>query len=513
MDTPEIPEQTGSGESGTPPSLESAWVIVSDIHKGEGQTIEVQRRHQLKNRLVQMLHRLLELTLKLIGVRIGRLSPLGTVEIPNPLEDFPYDDVFVAFVRRIIATWGHANVLGLKMMGDCFDALAVTCEGRQGVRPTEGVGANKMKKIIRGHPRSFDILAEFIALPNAYLDIFTGNHDSFLNWPAVQRILIRRISKGDALLAAKIRFVDYRSRYRQVEDGVLFDHGMNAEPHTALDPDKPFITERLGKKLRNPELNEPIGNLMTEQVVNPSKIRNDNLARLKDAESWTEAVRRGRYFWGLFIGWNLAVFAAKSAHRLRTILEVVFATTKHDPVDDYGESILREYGGIIVAVFLGHSHRAKRSTVAGLGTYINVGSPARIRRLEWPNLAYHWKSFRKIEELWRGFLHHLYSAKTPVGRKVTVSLLYLVVMGLIIAFLQTSFIGAWAYTLTVIKGFAIVTFAFLVLKSFTHLFMVKPDVVEYQLFTCGLKRCYSDGTLLVDLMEFNPIDDVIREYV
>jgi hypothetical protein len=522
MATSERPAPAGPGEeSGTPRTLETAWFIFGDIHTGAGKTIEVRRRRTLRYRLARVYHLCIVWLLTAIGRKADRLPPPETERVPNKLEDFPHDDYFVGFVDAMIAMCGHAaRTLGLMLMGDCFDALAVTINGKFGEKRTEKNGAKKMMKIIMGHPAFFDALASFLRLTNAELVIFTGNHDSFLNWPLVRKLVVRRLAKNDPVIAAKIRFVGYAERYRLIEDEVYFDHAMNAEPHTALDPDKPFITERHGKKLAEPELNEPLGNLMTEEIVHSIKQENQNVGTLEEEpHAWNEAWRFGRYGWAIRSGVTLAAFYwRRSAEGFSTIIKVVASTMpkpkpSKEPVIAYAEKALRDHKGNVRAVFVAHSHRPCRLTPEEGGTIVNVGSPTRRRRLVWPEAADSPDKRGFFGEGWRGLLHHLYSSKTPFGHTASLLVLYVAIASLLVAALLTSFGTAWTLTIILSKLFILVTLGFLCLKMLVRFFMIKPAVEEYVLFTCGLKRRYSDGTLLADLMRYDIAEKTIREHV
>lgn len=521
MTASEHPVQTGPGEeSGNLKTLDIAWFILGDIHTGAGKTIEVRQHRTIRFRLAQLLHLAIVGLLRLIGRRADIAPPPETVPIKNPLEDFPHDGYFVGFVRAVIAMCGHATqVIGIKLMGDCFDALAVTIDGVFGKPRTQKNGAKKIRRIIAGHPQFFDILAEFIRLPNGYLDIFTGNHDSFLNWPLVRKLIVRRLAGNDQELAKRIRFIGYEERYQLIEGEAYFDHAMNAERHTALDPDKPFVTERYGRKLVEPELNEPVGNLMTEELANAIKLDNQNVSLLEDAHTWDEAWRTAKYGWAARSLGRLAAFYAHRFHEgLANIVAAVVSTMPKpkpikDPVLAYAEKKLREFRSQVRAVFVAHSHKPSRTTFEEGGTVINVGSPARQRRLVWPAVADSPEKRHWYGEGWRGLTHHLYSSKTPFGLTVSLLLLYAMIAALLVSFLFMPLGKTLTLSIIFAKGFAFVTLAFLCFKGLARFFMVKPEVVEYVRFTCGLQRRYSDGMMLADLMCYDTEQQIIREMV
>src|SRR5688572_18759589 len=160
MDTASTVHSNGQGGSQDAP-CEEVHVIVSDMHLSAGKVLQVRAKRSIRWRVVRAVKKV-----------FTEVDPAPVYEVPNPLEDFVYDDVFAAFVAKVVATYGSAQVLRIKLMGDVFDPLAVTWGGRLSDPPFEAVAAFKMRKIIRGHASYFDALVAFLKAPNARLDVF-----------------------------------------------------------------------------------------------------------------------------------------------------------------------------------------------------------------------------------------------------------------------------------------------------------------------------------------------------
>ncbi|HTK04379.1 MAG TPA: hypothetical protein VL500_02255 [Candidatus Eisenbacteria bacterium] len=487
---------------------------MSDMHLSAGKVLQVRAKRSLRWRAVRFVKKI-----------FTEVEPPAIYEVPNPLEDFVYDDVFAAFVTKVIADYGSSQVLRIKLMGDVFDPLAVTWGGRLSDPPFEAVAAFKMRKIIRGHATFFDALVAFLKAPNARLDVFVGNHDQFLCWPKVQKELVKRLAGGDPALAAKIRFVDQSMDFEELHRGVLYDHGMNSEAHNTIDPRTTILHDHFGQPLKRPVLNKPLGSHMTVTLASRLKLKNPLIGRMPtEWDIWLHAVKH-QWAWGVFAGFALAwmliynqLFAFWDIRRktgFLTVLRVVLATTKHNPVDTYASKLFRKREGVRVVV-LGHSHIAKRMT-GPEGTYINTGSWAMKLRFVFPTFTYTWTRFRWLEVVVRTVGHFLKTGELAFARQLTKLLGFVAAVGAMLTFLLTSFRQnsyhvLW-YDLLDFKLPVGILLVSLVVSGLFRVFAIKPDVVDDTQFTFGLIRHCADGELNADLMRYDPQEDAIRECV
>lgn len=490
-------------------------IVVSDMHLGEGRTILVPRKRRFVVRIAAWVRR---------GFR--REARPDLVEIVNPLEDFPFDVEFAAFLTRITEQFRDAGTLRLRLMGDVFDPLAVSMHGRFIDPPYETVGLYKMRKIMRGHEGFFDALAEFLRSPNARIDIFAGNHDLFLVWPKVQQEVVRRLVGDDPALEERIRFIDHHRRFEDGDRGVLYYHGMNAEPHNTCLPEQVVLTHRFGADLKRPVLNMPYGSYMTMGLVNRLKMRNRLVGRMReDRQIWTHAVRF-RWGWGLYAGFVLlwhfiysqlfAFWDIRRKSSFRTILATVLSTTTKNPVDIYAARLLKEREDVRVVV-MGHSHNWKRASSES-GTYLNTGSWALTYRLEEPKFELRWKRFRRLELVWRSAGHFLKTGELPFFTQLRKVIGYLAVVTAMIAFLAVHVPAGADFTLGDIHLVDLklpigVALCFLLVGGVFRFFAAKPSVVDDTKFTFGLVRHYANGDLKAEVMEFDPVERSVKECV
>ena len=514
MDTVNTVHSNGDGTSSDVPPYEEVSVVVSDMHLSAGKVLQV----RVKNRLSWRIKRWAKSFFTDVG------SP-PVIEVPNPLEDFIYDDVFAAFVARFVAAYGSADILRLRLMGDVFDPLAVTWRGRLSDPPFEAIAAHKMRTIVRGHPVFFDAIAAFLKAPNARLDVFVGNHDQFLCWPKVQREIVKRLAHGDPAIAAKIRFVDQSMDFTDLHRGVLYYHGMNAEAHNTIDARTTILNDHFGQPLKRPVLNKPLGSHMTVSLAGPLKLGNPLIGRMpKEWDIWLHAVKH-EWGWGVFAGFALAwmliynqLFAFWDIRRktgLLTVLRVVLATTRHNPVDTYAEKLFRgdDHPRVVV---LGHSHIPRRVTGPD-GTYINTGTWAMKLRFVYPSFVFTWTKFRWLEVVARTIGHFLKTGQLAFARQLSKLLGSVAAIAAMLAFLLTSFrqnsYHVLSYDLLDLKLPVGILLVFLVVSGLFRIFAGKPDLVDDTQFTFGLVRHYRDGGIKADLMRYVPQEDVIRECV
>lgn len=503
----------GDGTSQDAPPLEEVSVVVSDMHLSAGKTLQVRVKRRLSWRIVRW-----------VKGFFTDVEPPPVYEVPNPLEDFVYDDVFAAFVAKFVALYGSADVLRLRLMGDVFDPLAVTWRGKLADPPFEAVSACKMRTIIRGHATFFDAIETFLKAPNARLDVFVGNHDQFLCWPKVQREIVKRLARRDPTIEAKIRFVDQSMDFSDQHRGVLYDHGMNAEAHNTIDPRTTILHDHFGQPLKRPILNKPLGSHMTVSLAGPLKLRNPLIGRMPtEWDIWLHAVKH-KWGWGVFAGFALAwmliynqLFAFWDIRRktgFLTVLRVVLATTRHNPVDTYAQRLARREG--VRVVVLGHSHIPRRVTGPD-GTYINTGTWAMKLRFVYPSFTYTWTKFRWLEVVMRTVGHFLKTGELAFARQLTKLVGFVAAVAAGLVFLFTSFrensYHVLSYDLLDLKLPVGILLVFLVVSGLFRIFAIKPDVVDDTQFTFGLIRHYRDGGLKADLMRYAPQDDVIRECV
>ncbi|MFH1046768.1 MAG: hypothetical protein V1738_00550 [Patescibacteria group bacterium] len=479
-------------------------IVISDLHLGEGPQTELEYggRRGFSRAMRVILYRV-----------FGIGSPHEVVN--NDLEEFHYDHEFADFLGFTAERYRATDQLRLRLLGDVFDPLTVAWEGRYQDPPYEDVAVAKLVRIIAGHPDFFRALKDFISQSNCRLDIFVGNHDLFLVWPAVQRLLRSTITGDDSELDERLRIIDQRDRYRLKERDVLYEHGNFAEPHNSVKAQDTIVLSILGQNLRRPILNAPYGNYMFVDMVTRIKNSNPLVGRIRsDRRVWNHAFRY-RWLWGLKAGlllvWHFIyshLFAVADIRRkatLRKILDIVAWTTSNQSVDGYAMRLLERNDDVKVVV-LGHSHNWRRMS-SDHGTYLNVGNWSCSYRLEEPAFELKWSRLPRVEFAWRALRHFFLTGEVRFAWRMTKFVGALALISAMFAFVFGAFDGgAWTFwplqpiVTKVLVGLAL---TFILVAGVFRLFSTEPSIKSDTHFTFGLIGYRHDGKFRADLMEYD----------
>lgn len=508
METQEEIPPGGPNENG--PIYDEVEAVLSDAHLSEGPILNVARKPNPAVRLFRTI--------------AGRKVAPDIRQMLNPLEDFPDDGVFCSFLDRLVERFGGARVLRLRLLGDMFDFLAVPWRGELKDPPFEGVACRKMERIFVGHQRFFDALTAFVTRTNAELVIFAGNHDLHLVWPRVQELILRRICGDDPVLRARVRFIDHRQGFREIHRGVLYDHGMNAEIDTSIDPKNAILTHGMGGELKRPILNQPLGNYMTIGLAAPLKLRNKLIGRMPtEKDIWLHAARFN-WQWGLYAGcmvvWILiynqffAFWDIRRKTGLLTMLRVILGTYRKNPVGEWAAKLLGKDG--VRVVVNGHSHIESRVTGPD-GTSINTGTWSKKLRFVWPQFPRLWKRFRWLEPAWRSTVHFFRTGELRLATKILKIVGFLALVAALLTFLWTTFPEHGPQSLSWhpndLKIYVGLGLIILVTVGLWKFLIVEPDTEPATRYTFALVRHGPDEALNAELMEYRPDDGTFRECV
>lgn len=489
-------------------------VVVSDLHLGEGPrvTVEYGGRCGMSRAWHAILHR-----------AFGRGERLE--EVDNPFDDFPFDGEFTDFLTLVRERFGEAGTLHLRLLGDTFDPLAVTWQGRYEEPRYEDAALDKMSRIMRGHAGFFRAVSEFLSAPNCRVDVYIGNHDLFLAWPSVRRLITDELTAGCAEKISRLRFICQEHGFETLERGVLYSHGNRSEAHNYVAPKDVIVDEVFGVKLKRPILNIPYGSYAVVNLVLPLKRRNPLVGRMRhERYIWWHAMRH-RWLWGLYAGvmlvWHFlysSFFAALDIRRkssLRRVLGTAAATVRSHPVDDDALQLLKERDDVRVIVF-SHTHAAIRVS-NDYGTYINTGNWSRSFRLEEKEFVLKWGAFRRLEFCWRALAHFFRTGEVRFAWRLIKFAGIAAAIAAISAYVCGAFDGGawdfWPMGTAEVKTLAAIALAFLLVTSLFRLFAVEPTVVDDTKFTFALIRHGRDASLKADLMEYLPEEKNIRECV
>ena len=177
--------------------------ILSDLHLGEGRSLESRRYSRL--------------------------------------ESFFYDSEFAGFIDRVLVdSMAHRRRTRLILNGDVFDFLSLTRipseeemerwgwkidedERKFGLNPTPSKSAWKVSMILQGHPTFFSALLRFIQAGHA-VTITRGNHDPELFFPEVRE----RFHQDLAAIAKEAELSDLTEE--QLREQITFEQWFYFEP-------------------------------------------------------------------------------------------------------------------------------------------------------------------------------------------------------------------------------------------------------------------------------------------
>ncbi len=314
-----------------------------------------------------------------------------------------------------------------RFLGDTFDCSAVELPGKPIATPDEENGVAKIKKIITAHPVFFDALKDFCSAPNTMVKFFTGNHDPELDWPAVQKMIVERISP---LSPKKVLFL-----YEEYSHGAYYRHG-EEEPHLKTNRAKPIITatevSKLLKALKingfkfaaRDVLDVSASHYLTSDLMYHLKKHNYLIGRMHIHDFvWIDAIKhlfteswyRDRWFFlhGAFHlsrtfyryvlrpqSWDIEM--KLGAKKILRILYWTFtgASDGHTPKDS-AMKILRERPEVNCVIY-SHEHEYAFEIIQAGGqtkTYINTGTWMPQFRQKKAKLSAPWKRFRQVEKL------------------------------------------------------------------------------------------------------------------
>ncbi len=172
-----------------------------------------------------------------LGCDVKRTAPLG-----DPART-GLDRALVHFLDHHAARRAGGRRWRLLLAGDVFDFVAVTAmpaprltarfsvrdeEQRYGLAPEEEKCVWKLRRIAARHEEVFHALARFL-IAGHDVQFIRGNHDAELQFPSVQRELVRLLSRRAGVEGDALRALEERIRFHAwfyLEPGLLYlEHG------------------------------------------------------------------------------------------------------------------------------------------------------------------------------------------------------------------------------------------------------------------------------------------------
>lgn len=317
----------------------------------------------------------------------------------NPLEDFHQDERFREFLEYYSTGEYTDTDVELIINGDFFDPLAVIplpggkWKNRYAEYPkevTEEAAVDQFKKIIAGHPVSFEALKDFLARGKK-IAIRWGNHDAAVLWPKVQDYLVEVFSPK-----TPTQLTFQKDPY--IFDRICVDHGHQAEAFNSFDENQIFI-ERQTPSGSVKIQNLPFGSFFVLGFLNGLKLQRsfiNQISPLRDyvklsllLDPWFFFINGVRVFW-FFIKKRLITHPMRFS-RLGKTLEIIKESFKRPSLEKYAEKILTGSQAQTLpydTIIMGHNHQATIRIFPNGKQYINTGTWIPITSLDMSTLGH-----------------------------------------------------------------------------------------------------------------------------
>jgi UDP-2,3-diacylglucosamine pyrophosphatase LpxH len=297
----------------------------------------------------------------------------------NILEDFNYDDSFVAFLYHY-STEEYADAeVELIINGDFLNLLQINYMGVHTYLMTERIVLEGVHQAVRGHPELFQALRRFAATPRKSIVYVIGNHDQGMLFERPRQFLRET-------LGCDIRFCDSHYEF----DGIRVEHGHMHEWPTRFDPSRYFVS----RGLPEPVLNLPWGSLFVAQVLPRIKMERGYVDKVKPFSAMLRWMLFNDTFFALKALFKVILFVLdslifKRRYRysgLQATLNIIREVTVFPTFDREAEKILLSSPDIH-AVIMGHTHVLRYRRYREGKEYFNIGTWNEATSLQVGNLG------------------------------------------------------------------------------------------------------------------------------
>ncbi len=301
----------------------------------------------------------------------GKVLPDGSINI---LEDFLADRQFTEFLAYYSSGIYYESEVELILNGDILNTIQVDYRGYFSPILTESIGAEKVQSVIKGHPRFFQALKDFAALPRKSVTYIIGNHDVEMIWDKSKEIFTEAV--GNPVLFKNFSYI---------ADGIHFEHGQQYEAVNALNPKKIFIT----KGLKEPIINLPWGSHFVINFIIPMKWERPAIDKVRPWPAFIRwsALHDFKWFVKTAIRAMLYFFAtrfSKSLYRtsnLITTLKIFREMTVYPSYNKAARKIL-DQNPEIHTVVMGHTHTPVYKQFEDGREYLNSGTWTEVTSLD-----------------------------------------------------------------------------------------------------------------------------------
>jgi UDP-2,3-diacylglucosamine pyrophosphatase LpxH len=302
----------------------------------------------------------------------GRVLPDGAVNI---LEDFMADRHFIEFLEFYSSGPYFDSEVELILNGDILNLIQVDYRGYYSPILTEEISTEKLRSVVKGHPKVFNALKTFAKIPNHSITYIVGNHDVDMIWDRCKEIFSEAVG-------SPVKFKNFTYDV----DGIHFEHGQNQEAVNALNPKKMFIT----KGLKEPIINLPWGSHFVINLILPIKMERPAIDKVRPIRSFIRWTFFNDFTWFVkaffkTLTYFFATRFSKSLYRtnnLVTTLKIFKEITIKPPSFVSAAKRILEQNPDIHTVVMGHTHHARYVQFQDGREYLNSGTWTEVTSLD-----------------------------------------------------------------------------------------------------------------------------------
>jgi len=306
----------------------------------------------------------------------GKVLPDGSINI---LEDFLADRQFTEFLEYYSSGVYYEAEVELILNGDILNTIQVDYRGYFSPILTESICQEKIQSVVKGHPRFFQALKNFVSLPRKSITYIVGNHDVELIWEST------KIQFAEAV-GGPVQF----KNFSYVADGIHFEHGQQYEAVNALNPKKIFIT----KGLKEPIINLPWGSHFVINFVIPMKSERPAIDKVRPWPAFVRWSALHDFKWFVKTGIRAALYFfatrfSKSLYRttnLVTTFKIFREITGYPSFSKAARKVL-DQNPDIHTVIMGHTHTAAYKQYEDGREYLNSGTWTEVTSLDLLNFG------------------------------------------------------------------------------------------------------------------------------
>ncbi len=316
---------------------------------------------------------------------------LGTGEHPglaNPYEDFRQDDRMAELIRHHAEDRFALIPVEIIINGDFMDLLKVPVGGGFPIEVDEDVAVDKVRRVLRGHPKVFDAFADFLRVPDHRITYIPGNHDVEVAFGRVQHLIRARLG---VLASPDLVTFHVEQDTLRLPRGIVVTHGHNFEAMNAIEPGKSIVAGPDGR----PIAAVPFGSRFLMHALLPFKAEQPLLDQVHPLSTFL--------LWGLVFDlrftlkllWRMATFlfatrfsrpAVHETGWFKAVQILVEEVSLFTNMERRAVKVLKESEDIS-ALIVGHNHKARIARFPRNKVYVNTGTWLKMVSLELRDLG------------------------------------------------------------------------------------------------------------------------------